>query len=383
MTFAPKKILVVYDHRGDPANMRLSIKHHLRALEYSEADHEIVYYNTFDDAPTMLTHDKPMATPNWAREGDFDAVLLHNTFLCFRWTDWYFYRWKNYFSWIGQLDCRKLAICQDEFDHAALLDEWLFEWNVTDVLSVFDDEHRPPLYPIMHSRARFGDTYPGFIDVRAAEEIADQLPPREERPIDISYRARDLPYWFGSVGQLKRRIADVVRPRAEKLGFRCDISTHAKDTIVGKRWFDFLASSKAVIGCEGGCSAIDWRGEVRSQINSLVAIEPGMSFAEISRHMPEGWDDYRFLAISPRHFEAAITKTCQILIEGDYNGVMHADVHYIPLAPDFSNLDEALLKLQDERLVREMVERTYEDLYFSGRYTYHTLADQIDRLLVA
>lgn len=383
MGFPSKKILVVYDHRGDDADMRLSVKHHLRALDYSDANHEIVYYNTFDDAPAMLTHDEPMAMPAWARNGRFDTVILHNTFLCFRWTDWYFYRWKNFFSWIGQLDCPKLAICQDEFDHAALLDEWLFEWNVTDVLSLYDDQRRPPLYPIMHSQAKFGATYPGFIDERAARQIACQLLPIQERPIDISYRARDLPYWFGSIGQLKRRIADVARPMAEELGFRCDISTAAEDVIVGDRWLEFLASSKAIIGCEGGSSAIDWRGEVRARINWLLAADPEMSFADVSRQMPEGWDDYRFLSITPRHFEAAITKTCQILIEGAYNGVMHADVHYIPIAPDFSNLDKALTKMHDVRAVQEMVDRTYEDLYLSGRYTYQRLADQIDRLLAA
>lgn len=51
--------------------------------------------------------------------------------------------------------------------------------------------------------------------------------------------------------------------------------------------------------------------------------------------------------ISSRHLDAAGTKTCQILVEGRYNGILTADEHYIPLAADLSNLEEALRRFRD------------------------------------
>jgi len=51
--------------------------------------------------------------------------------------------------------------------------------------------------------------------------------------------------------------------------------------------------------------------------------------------------------ISSRHLDAVGTKTCQILVEGRYNGILTAGQHYIPLAADLSNLDEALRRFRD------------------------------------
>ena len=41
--------------------------------------------------------------------------------------------------------------------------------------------------------------------------------------------------------------------------------------------------------------------------------------------MPSGWDSYAFFAISPRHLEAVITKTAQVLVEGRYSGVLEPE----------------------------------------------------------
>ena len=97
--------------------------------------------------------------------------------------------------------------------------------------------------------------------------------------------------------------------------------------------------------------------------------------------MPDGWDSYHFGALSPRHFEAVITKTCQVLVSGSYNDVFVPGRHYIPVRPDLTDLGEALQKASDPRVGSEMAESAYEDIYRSGRYTYRTLAEQIDRVL--
>jgi len=96
----------------------------------------------------------------------------------------------------------------------------------------------------------------------------------ERRPNHIVYRATKLPYWFGSHGQLKHRIAGIVSERAGSHDLTCNISTRESDTIVGESWLDFIASGKAIIGCESGSSALDRRGEIKAKIQTLLQENP-------------------------------------------------------------------------------------------------------------
>ena len=49
------------------------------------------------------------------------------------------------------------------------------------------------------------------------------------------------------------------------------------------------------------------------------------------------------------HFDAAGTKTCQIMFRGRFNDILLADEHYFALEPDFSNVDEVLRRFRDPR----------------------------------
>lgn len=368
MVATPKRILVLYWHPETTQTLRAAIRHHLRALDSSQIQHEVLYYNTFKGVPV------------WLRHVNFDAVILHTTLLCLRWSH-LFYTWKWGLRWIRDVHWLKIAIPQDEYDHSEVLDEWLYEWGVSVIFTNFDISHRKILYPIMHDKAEFYECFTGYLDETVAKQLEGTLLPFQSRPFNIVYRASHLPYWFGSHGQLKHQIATAVAECGQKHGLPCDISTRTEDTIVGDRWLDFLASGKAVIGCESGSSVLDRRGEIRAQIQAMLRKEPDLSFTEVSEQLPVGWDDYRFFAISPRHFEAIITKTCQILIEGHYDGVLEANKHYIPLKRDFSNLDEILEKLKDQHYVQEIVDRAYNDIYLSDNYTYRKLATDMESAL--
>ena len=158
------------------------------------------------------------------------------------------------------------------------------------------------------------------------------------RDVDIVYRARNLPYHVGHHGQLKHEIAQIVEPAARALGLRTDISTDIRDTKYGDAWFEFLASGRCVIGTESGSSALDPVGAIRRFEAEWRPSHPDATFEEFSALQEPGWDDYDFTAISPRLFEAAQTKTAQLLVEGDYDGILEPETHYFPLRADFSNL---------------------------------------------
>ena len=110
--------------------------------------------------------------------------------------------------------------------------------------------------------------------------------PHSERRLDVVYRAKQLPYWFGSHGQLKHRIAEAVQERAGALGLSTDISTRPDDTVYGDGWLDFLISGRAVIGAESGSSVLDERGEIQRRISRLLAEQPRLTFDEVDAQMP-------------------------------------------------------------------------------------------------
>lgn len=359
--------LVLY-WNPDGAPMRAAIRHHLQAAGRLSQRGRVVSVNAFHPVP------------RWIRWMRFDAVVLHTTLLCLRWSDHFAdYRWR--LRWVRDVNCPTIAIPQDEYDHSELLDEWLADWNVDAVLTNFGEDVRELLYPICSQQARFYHAFTGYIDEQTAIACAAANRPLRSRENDLVYRACHLPFWFGRHGELKHRIASIVGDRAKQLGLRCDVSTRPEDTIHSNDWFSFLGSSRATIGVESGSSVLDRRGEIQSAVRHLLAADPELELRDLDRHLPAGWDDHKFFAISPRHFEAVLTRTCQILVEGRYDGCLEAGRHYIPLKADYSNLDEALELVRNDRCVEDLTQQAYKDLYLSGRFGYDRFAALLGRAI--
>jgi hypothetical protein len=360
-----RRLLVICRHRHD-RHLRQAIYDHLHVLD--GGPERVIYHNSFTDPPRAV------------RGLEFDGVLLHTTFLCERWSP-DFEDVRRRYAWIADLTCTKVALPQDEYDHSAVLDEWLAELGVGEVFTVLGDEVRPVLYPTLEGSARFHHALTGYIDEAMAERCAAKMRPLGARPTDVVYRATNLPYWFGSHGQIKHRVAEVVGEHATARGLVTDISTLPKDRMFGGAWEDFLLSGRTVVGAESGSSVLDRRGEVRNRVRSLLAEQPDMSFEDVAREMPEGWDSWSFFALSPRHLEAVVTRTAQVLVEGIYSGVLQPERHYLPLKRDLSNVDEVLGRLNETSALQALADRTYEEIYVGGNYRYGDFASAIRRAL--
>lgn len=74
--------------------------------------------------------------------------------------------------------------------------------------------------------------------------------------------------------------------------------------------------------------------------------------------------------IGPRHFESALTRTCQLLVEGDYQGVLEPGVDYIEIKRDFSNVSDVLKQVSDAGYCKRIADQCYEHVVGSGKYTY-------------
>jgi hypothetical protein len=361
-----RRVLLVHT-TPHPHAARLTTRQHLKALARATGV-ELLAYNAVH------------GVPRWLGRLDFDAVVLHTTSLCMRWSVW-FEPWRRRSEWLGELDCLKIALPQDEYHHAETLDSWLDDLGVTVVCTVLDDRHRSELYPTLSSRAAFYDVLTGYIDDHEAERMRARLVPAGERPYDLVYRARNLPYWLGSHGQLKHRIGEAAAAQAAEHGLTHDITTRPQGTVLGDAWLDFLGSGRATVGAESGSSTLDRRGELAAATDELLEANPGLTFDEFAAQMPAGWDEYRFFALSPRHLEAVVTKTAQILVEGRYSGVLEADRHYIPVRRDLSNLGDALEEAEDPTRLQDLVDQAYEDIYLSGRNSTRRLTETLERIL--
>jgi hypothetical protein len=363
----PRDWLVLYLH-AESEPMRPTTTQHLRFLEHSLTPHNVLYWNAWH------------GVPGWVRSHPYDVVVLHYSVLCMRWHE-PFERWRSSLDWIAESDAVRIAMPQDEYVCATTLEEWLGDLDVQCVFSVLDGRNWPVLYPRESQRTRMERTYTGFVDDRAAGAVKHLPGPHAARDADIVYRARNLPYYVGHHGQLKHEIAQIVEPAARALGLRTDISTAYKDTKYGDAWFEFLASGRCVIGTESGSSALDPVGAIRRFEAEWRPSHPHATFEEFSALQEPGWDDYDFTAISPRLFEAAQTKTAQLLLEGNYDGIIEPETHYLPLHRDLSNLSEAVERVRDPTETEAVAERAWEELIASGRYSYGAFAAHVESVV--
>jgi hypothetical protein len=363
----PRRVLVLYQHTA-PGAMRSALRQKVRVLEASATGHEIVYWNAGYSIPRAI------------RRLNVDAVILDNTLLVARWAPEFTAR-RPTFDWLADVSALKIAFPQDEYNHAHVLDDWLADLEVDVVFSVFGPEHRQLLYPRLGATARFEKCLTGYVDELDVTRHAAIVLPHDRRELDLAYRAQALTPRFGRLGQLKHTVADEVAPAARAAGLRVDVSTDPRNAVLGDRWFPFVASARAVLGSESGASAIDRCGELMTAERAMLAEQPDLTFAEFDAAMPAGWDGELPGSVGPRHLEAAAARTCQVLVEGHYDGVLEPEVHYLPVRADGSNAAEVVERLADHELVEATGTRAYADLVLSGRYGYAALASQLERVL--
>lgn len=207
--------------------------------------------------------------------------------------------------------------------------------------------------------------------------------PRGARRIDIGCRSFPYPIYLGNDQRnaLFRQIAGSPAAR----GLTVDISTSQRLDRAG--WAAFLNDCRFTVATEAGSPFLDRddalafaiRDFIRSRRKGL-AVSPTNPARYLVRLLPwalrerlykavgrlgirhEAIEDdpeiagevfARFFAgrassphhgccISSRHFDAIGCGTVQLLVEGRYNDILKPDVHYVPIRPDFSNLDAVL-----------------------------------------
>jgi hypothetical protein len=214
------------------------------------------------------------------------------------------------------------------------------------------------------------------------EDGARLAVPEDRRPIDVGYRGRQIPAYSGRGGYEKAIIGQRFAELGADSGLVLDIEVGEESRLYGKRWPRFLARCKGVLGVESGVSIFDLDDEVSSEYEEIASEGREVRLEDLkSAPALEGNVYYRTL--SPRHFEAAALRNCQILFEGRYSGAMEPMVHYIPLRKDFANVDEVVVSFKDPAVRRELTANAHRDLIASGRYSYRAFIESFDQDIVS
>jgi len=360
--------ILVLHSLGNPAKSPDFLGKHVFCLRRNLPHHNYLY------------HDVALELPEYVKSTPFHAIILDVTLLCHRWTTpESFRRLKAAYDFVRESDAIKIALPQDEYDCNQLLDEWMCEWRVDVVVSMIA-QHWDVLYPNYSKVGKIVLGYTGYVDESL---LCFELKPWSERRVDIGYRAKKLPPYFGRLGETKWRIGLAVKAAARSHGFVTDIVLGDAGTLLGRKWLDFINDSKFTLGANSGSSLLDPRGEIQRGVREYLKAHPDATFEEIEERFFKGLDGrYEFTAISPRVLEAAVLKSCQILVEGDYSGIVRPWEHYIPIRADASDFDNVAAAMRDPGLVRRLAATCRTAILDTKELRYSAKAERLIGLII-
>lgn len=347
------------------------------------------------NAPTIMEHvnafKKYSSWPVWSincnlgfpknlESMSFEAIILH--YSLFGNYPFVLTRKTKFDNYIKNNSSIKIAFMQDEYHYCPQRFSIINKWNIDLIYSLLN-----PCYHYIYIEntkcKSIHHTLTGYVDVDLIEASNMLAKKDAQRSIDIGYRARPLPLYMGRAAQEKTEIAEGVLARLASSDLITDIKIAEADRIYGKKWHEYVANCHGMLGVEAGVSIFDIKGEAQQAYNKyLKTSDPALQECLLKViNSFEGNIYYR--TISPRIFECAAFRTCMILFEGNYQGILKPMEHYIPLKKDFSNFDFVIRVFQDSLERRRIVDNVYNDLIASGCYSYENFINNFDKDLIA
>jgi hypothetical protein len=188
----------------------------------------------------------------------------------------------------------------------------------------------------------------------------------QARSIDIGF-VGDI--YDRLIGDRERTdIVQFFRTHGIDYGLNCEISTQRMPRM---QWAAFLNSCLGVIGAESGTYFLQRNGEAVKCAKEYVRKRPDATFDEVFHEcFSRAASTLNGKAISSRHFEPIGTKTCQVLIEGSYNGILSPDLHFISVKRDLSNIGDAIARLKDPAQRERITEAAYAHAISAHTYNH-------------
>lgn len=274
----------------------------------------------------------------------------------------------------------KVLFIQDEYDHTSMAKALMRQAGFQLIFTVVPAKSISLVYPAAEfPGVTFVNNLTGYVpdDLGSASDT-HTLPSQRERV--IAYRGRPLPVRYGRLGQEKVQIGKKVKEYCELKRIQHDIAWSEESRIYGDAWYQFISSSKAMLGSESGSNVFDWDGGLQDRIDQYAKENSGANEVQIYDAVVASPEiDGLMNQISPRVFEMIAACTVMVLFEGEYSGVLKPYRHYLPLKKDFSNIEDVFNRLNDARLVDEIATNAYEDIINSGQYSYRSFVSMVDQ----
>lgn len=241
-------------------------------------------------------------------------------------------------------------------------------------------------------------------------------PAHPARRIDIGVKGYRYPAFLGD--EDRNRMIGYFQDNARRVGLEVDISEDKR--LSREQWARFLGDCRGTISTETGSWYLE-RDDARigrihdyfKQRRTGVVISNESRLRRMARRLPspvksalwrvlksgpvrfEVLDDANIpfseleplffrdeprppvygKAISSRHFDAIGAKTCQIMMRGRFNDILQPNEHYIAVAPDFSDADDAVRRFKDAGERQRIVDQAYD--YVMSAHTYAHRAAQV------
>jgi hypothetical protein len=272
----------------------------------------------------------------------------------------------------------KVLAVQDDYDRTATLHRAIRKLGFHVLLTCIQKEFWPLAYPLSELPGlTIIQGLTGYMPERLLEHRFPMIP-LAERKVWLAYRGRSIGVKYGRLGFEKTEIGRRMKEICARHGVPEDIAIDDASRIYGDAWFEFLGSSRAMLGSESGSNAFDFDGALEDEIDAFTRLRGrSPTYQEFRGILDPMEAPFNVGQISPRVFESAAMMTPMVLFRGRYSNAIEPDVHYIPLEKDFSNAEAILTRLGDLEDLQGFADRAYQRLVVSGDFGYRRLAQLI------
>ena len=307
---------------------------------------------------------------------EFDVIILHYSLMI--WSENYLP--SAYHEPLSAFRGLKVQFIQDEYRevHAAM--DMMERLGVDLLFTCVPSTAINSVYgELVRRGVRVEQTLTGYVPISFDTQF---VRPMAERPLDVVYRAREVPFALGKLAHEKFLIAQQFLTLGNATDLRLDISSSESARIYGTDWTKFLASSRTSLGTESGASITDFTGEIDRTVKAYVAANPDADFAEVHANLLEPFEGNVVInAISPRAFEAIFLRNVLILFPGEYSNILKEGRHFVRLEKNLSNFKEVTEQIRDAKHLTDIAERAFTEIVASGAWSYSTFAAHVDALI--
>ena len=299
---------------------------------------------------------------------NWDIIIYHSSFIGLRFNRARFLNLlkKNHQELINIKASHKALTIQDEFSNMDLVCDFINKYSVDTIFSVAPRQEIKKIYKnINFNKIKFFEVLTGYIDENQITKIKNINTFKKNW---IGYRVYTRPEW-GTFNLKKIKLGLLFQKYCKQNNIKHDIAFGEENFFLGDKWNKFLLQCRAVIGIEGGSNILDWDGSFSKKINKIKNKKLLINYNYLKK-LEKNLEKIKLMTISPRHLDACLTKTCQLLVKGKYNNILKPWKHYIPINKNMTNLSHVMKILNDDKKVNKIIHNAYKDIIQSRKYTY-------------